>query len=83
MRQLLASAVAVVLAAAGTLAVTVPGHAADAPSSTYPTLDRDPVGANDWTCRPSAARSVPAVIVHGTIATAPRCSTRPGRDGCR
>ena len=67
MSQLLASAVAVVLAAAATLTVTVPGHAADAPSSTYPTLDRDPVGTNDWTCRPSAARPVPAVIVHGTI----------------
>ena len=30
-------------------------------------MDRDPVGANDWTCRPTADRPFPAVIVHGTF----------------
>ena len=37
------------------------------PWSSYPSLDRDPVGANDWTCRPTAERPYPAVIVHGTF----------------
>lgn len=37
------------------------------PASAYPSLDRDPVGSNDWTCSPSAQRPHPAVIVHGTF----------------
>jgi triacylglycerol lipase len=41
--------------------------AVDAPWSTYPTLDRDPLGANDWSCRPTQERPHPAVIVHGTF----------------
>jgi triacylglycerol esterase/lipase EstA (alpha/beta hydrolase family) len=36
-------------------------------ASAYPTLDRDPVGANDWTCAPTVERPYPAVIVHGTF----------------
>ena len=48
--------------------VTAPAQATvDAPWSTYPTLDRDPFGANDWSCRPTQERPYPAVIVHGTF----------------
>jgi len=46
------------------LSLTAP--AADADPS-YPTLGLPPLGANDWSCRPTAARPLPAVIVHGTF----------------
>jgi triacylglycerol lipase len=47
---------------------TAPAQAtSDSPWSTYPTLDRDPLGANDWSCRPTQERPHPAVIVHGTF----------------
>lgn len=50
------------------LGVTAPALASpEQPWSSYPSLDRDPVGANDWTCRPTADRPFPAVIVHGTF----------------
>ena len=41
---------------------------AGADGPTYPTSPfGDPTGANDWSCRPSAARPEPVIIVHGTF----------------
>ena len=52
----------------GLLGSAAPAGAAEGqPRSSYPTIDRDPVGANDWSCRPTAARPYPAVLVHGTF----------------
>jgi triacylglycerol esterase/lipase EstA (alpha/beta hydrolase family) len=66
MRALLGPLLAVTLLAA--LGLAAPAQAADDQlSSTYPSVDRDPVGANDWTCRPTVDRPFPAVIVHGTF----------------
>jgi triacylglycerol esterase/lipase EstA (alpha/beta hydrolase family) len=36
-------------------------------SPTYPTWGMSPDGANDWTCRPTAERPTPVIIVHGTF----------------
>ena len=66
MRALLALLLGV--ASVGALTISAPAEAVEqGPWSTYPTLDRDPVGANDWSCKPTAARPYPAVIVHGTF----------------
>ena len=47
MRALLALVIAVT--SFGALVVAVPAQAAaDQPWSSYPSLDRDPLGANDW-----------------------------------
>ena len=43
------------------------GTATAAPAVEYPTWGTPPLGANDWTCRPTADRPYPAVIVHGTF----------------
>ena len=66
MRRTTRSLVAL-LTAVGLALVTPAASAVSAESLTYPTMDRDPVGSNDWTCRPTAERPHPAVIVHGTF----------------
>lgn len=43
------------------------GTATAAPAVEYPTWGTPPLGANDWSCRPTAQRPYPAVIVHGTF----------------
>ena len=40
---------------------------AQAASTDYPKLGLPPAGANDWSCKPTAARPEPAIIVHGTF----------------
>jgi triacylglycerol esterase/lipase EstA (alpha/beta hydrolase family) len=40
---------------------------APAASPTWPTLGQPPLGANDWSCRPTADRPTPVIIVHGTF----------------
>jgi triacylglycerol esterase/lipase EstA (alpha/beta hydrolase family) len=63
---------AAVLVALALLATLLPGLAA-APAQAslrvgeYPTLGFPPAGANDWSCRPTDRRPVPAIIVHGTF----------------
>jgi triacylglycerol lipase len=66
---LLMFAALVVLGVSAASGATAPAGATvvEPPWSTYPTLDRDPVGANDWSCRPTQERPHPAVIVHGTF----------------
>ncbi|HEX6874708.1 MAG TPA: alpha/beta fold hydrolase [Nocardioidaceae bacterium] len=64
MRAVLAMVLAAVVGTFLLVGVTGPVQAVE---QSYPTLDRDPVGANDWTCRPTADRPYPAVMVHGTF----------------
>ncbi len=59
------AALALLLPVGLTVVLTGPAEADSAP--TYPTLGYPPAGANDWSCRPTAARPEPAVIVHGTF----------------
>ncbi|MGZ4450631.1 MAG: esterase/lipase family protein [Nocardioides sp.] len=70
MRSPLAALAAVLAVLCGLLAGLVPGAQADPvlPVPTYPTSPfGEPTGANDWHCRPTAARPEPVIIVHGTF----------------
>jgi triacylglycerol lipase len=61
------TALAALTSAAAPVGAAPAPAVAEGPWSSYPTLDRDPVGANDWACRPTVDRPHPAVIVHGTF----------------
>ncbi|WP_139984230.1 esterase/lipase family protein [Nocardioides litoris] len=57
--------------AAPAAAATAAPAAVVAPTTGVPTLPTsplgDPLGANDWSCRPTAARPYPVILVHGTF----------------
>lgn len=58
---------AFVLALVSTLGLTAPAGADGFPIPLPTSPDGEPAGANDWSCRPSAKRPEPVIIVHGTF----------------
>jgi triacylglycerol lipase len=62
MRRLLP---ALLVSLLGVIGLTPPTGADGVPLPTSPF--GDPIGANDWSCRPTAQRPEPVVIVHGTF----------------
>ena len=72
MRHTLGTFIAAVLLALGLAAVpattaTAADPAPSAPSALPTSPLGDPPGANDWSCRPTAARPTPVILVHGTF----------------
>lgn len=65
MRRVVFSFLSVAAVVLGTALVSSPASSEPTPYPTSPL--GDPVGANDWSCRPTVARPTPVVIVHGTF----------------
>jgi len=63
MRRILGVLIVPVLV--GLLGLTAPTYADPPPLPTSPF--GEPTGANDWSCRPTAKRPTPVIIVHGTF----------------